>query len=239
MKISCWIMITLILLSSCAKPPIYRAEARGENYIWRSGRQVQYYENDKFAVFFNYEHIIADKIRMYIEIANKDENNLRIDPVGHRLEWRDFADTASGITYISRAIDPEAGLLSIEKNDADETAAANGAAVAAVLFVAAAVAVAAVSNNNGSGSNSDNNSYHYCDNSSDDDESYERARRLKAEKIDFFSNKYLRRTDVFPGERVGGYLEFTFNHLAQYFTAKIQVKDSIIPFEYKVIRIEQ
>jgi hypothetical protein len=73
---------------------------------------------------------------MYLEVVNNSDRVLRVDPVGHTLEWRDSLSASAPITYVSRSADPENEIIAVEKQArVDKANATAGAVFLAVLFV--------------------------------------------------------------------------------------------------------
>lgn len=232
MKISCLLLISLILLSSCSSTLMYNATPSDSNYIYRNGRQISFFEDDSLLIFLNYEESYGENLRFYLEVKNKSNQIVRTDPKLSYIDWMKSDTTLVSRSFVS---DPE-NLINNIKQHSDE--AVSNATVAAIFIGLLAITAVAVAS---AAASDDDDSDERCDSPppvvydfSELSEQKEEAERQIDKRLNDLKNDYFRITDIYPNESHGGYLEAKSYPYYDRITVNVSVGERIIPFKYNL-----
>lgn len=235
MKTISSVLIVLIFLSSCAPSPIYRAETLQDNYIWRHGKQIGFYEDDDKLIFLSFAGIENNNAKFFLEVKNKSGKVIRVNPAESFVFYRtNHLDTSQFYT-MRKALDPENEILAIEQKKKDRDASNLIIGIAALVAITA-VAVAVASNND------DNSSSNSCDHDSappivyvGSDDSGNDVDPLEQRK-NSVSSQYFRISDNYPNETFNGYIEFPFADVFPYIYANIVIGGQAYSFGFRLAK---
>lgn len=201
----------ILLIAGCSPEPVFRMSPERGPTTYYQGTEYTTTEQDSLFVTLAYYRHIGDMFAMDVEVYNKRDTTVRIDPARFgALALGSYADSTFDdfLTY-NWALDPEQQLLEIDKRISRHRASEKTAGAVLLTSVGVGVTAAILAGDPGdeNGNNEgDDTNYTYIDYGSGSDVDYEELELQR--KRETWELDALRITDLQPGEYVHGLVFF-------------------------------
>jgi hypothetical protein len=233
---------TLILLAlstfGCFAPsPVVRLHPRNEQVVWHSGRAIVARETPGYRVAVAFDHLAEGSAAMRLEVVNSGSARFDVDPA--RMQYSTC--TSPTICGLRRpVIDPEERLIALDESASEERASqANDAALGGTLMllnVTASAAALAAGKPKEANRMLDDGARIGAQTSADIERSEHREAVLEAARIDW-SASALRRTTLFPGQSVAGFVYLPVDTRASIVWLGVELAGQDIWFTFDQVQV--
>ena len=201
------------LLASCSPRPVYRMTPQEESTTFNQGTEYVHLQKNDIELTISYYRHLDGRFVMDVEIVNQTDSVLRVDPT--QFSYEAFRDMSGNTPRQSdkpiasrRAIDPERELLhkdlKIAQSEADQKTATLVQAIDQTVYIGASIAADTEQKQEELEEDKERNHYRYQVNQYKHELEQQGLRDQRA----VWELEALRKTDLFPGEYIRGYIFF-------------------------------
>jgi hypothetical protein len=236
--------LTLLLLFSggvvsqlgCATPaPVVRLDPIAENVFWVSGRAGVAKEERDVRVAASFERQVGKTLSVRVEIENRTEHKLEIDP-GEAFSFVSCkGSSATSCAPETFVIDPEEMIAGIDQAASREQAQAtdDARASSALLFLSAATDTASLADPHGGTAPLRTQAAE--SNALDEVGAHDRAQAGIESQREMWSNAALRHSTLLPGAGVAGQVFIPADSGTGNVWLKIRVGNRTFPFHFRQV----
>jgi len=228
-----------IVLSGCVPRSVYKLESLEEKEFYK-GREIVTKVNDSTKVSVEVDNYDAGRVMFYVQIENNSSNKIFIEPADYYVDVvSEDLKTINTLYPRYYAVDPEKEINRInqdmESRKSSHSFLTGANAVLAFISVASDL--------------TDKNDKHKANHVSDDinvwannqtaeNINYDNSISNLDSKKEYWKNQVLRKTDLYPGEQVGGIVVVSTNPEAEYLEFTIPLENNSYNFLFKKIIVE-
>jgi hypothetical protein len=220
----------------CATPaPVVRLDPISNNVFWISGRAAVMQEERGVRVAAAFEREVGTTLGVRVEIQNRTDRNLDVDPAAAFSFISCKGTTESSCAKETFVIDPEEMIAGLnEKASRERAQAANddGALGGLVLLGAVADTASLASPHGGVAPLRTEGAVGVQQGTA---ASHDRALGGIEAQREIWSDEALRHSTVLPGASVGGQVFIPADNGVQYVWLKIRVGDRTFPFHFRML----
>jgi hypothetical protein len=231
--------VLTIVLNGCVQRPVYKLESMEEKEFYM-GREISTKENDSTKISVEVDNYNRGQVMFYVQIENKSNNKIFVEPAEFYVDVIS-QDLNSIDTLYPRyyAADPEKEINKI--NHDMESRKSSHAFLTGANAVLAFINVASDLTNKKDKHKADHVSDDinvWANNQTDENIDYDNTVSNLDSKRDYWKNQALRKTDLYPGEQIGGIVEVSTNPKADYMELSVPAGDSVYNFLFKKVIIK-
>jgi hypothetical protein len=234
--------ILSILLASCSPRPVFRLQPQKKKTTFDQGAEyIQVEEKGVFLTISYYRHL-SDQFVMDVEIANETDSILHVDPTHFSYDALEYmADDTSELPLISsrKAINPEQKLLKKDLQIAQTEANQRTSNLFYVLGQTATIANYATADSQEErehiSEESEEASIHHEINR----QQRERYKSGLRDQREVWEIDALRKTDLYPGEYIRGYIFFENEADARVYLIYYEPRQAFFKLEYQQLRFKE
>jgi hypothetical protein len=204
------------------------------------GREISTKENDSTKISVEVDNYDMGQVMFYVQIENKSGNKIFVEPGDVYVDVIS-KDLKSVNTLYPRyyAADPEKEINKI--NHDMESRKSSHSFLTGANAVLAFISVASDLTNKKDEHKADHvgdDINAWANNQTDENIDYDKSVSDLNSKKDYWKNQALRKTDLYPGEQIGGIVEVTTNPEADYLELSVPAGDSVYSFLFKKITVK-
>lgn len=240
MKASLLIILSAfsIVLIGCVQRPVYRLESLDAKDYYK-GRELAVKETDSTKVSVQVNEYNGGKVLFDVQIENNSGDKVFIEPGDIYVDEvsPDLVPTDT-INQRFNAFDPEKEIDKIS-GDKEERDNAHTFVTGANIVLAFINVVSDLANKNEEhkANRVGDDINNWANNQTDENINYDNSINNLDSRKDFWENQALRKTDLYPGEQVGGYVEVPGNSQADYLELTIPIDNDVYNFFFKKVLV--
>lgn len=235
LKSTVFLLLAALGFTACAPRPVFRLKSLADQSTWYQGTEYIHSHADSIFVTVAYIRHSGGHVIFDVEVANYSDHVVQVDPA--EFSYKAFKSMAQKkLVAAGYAVSPEAKLLQIDKEIAEEKAEQKTMLLFAVIGATAMIAEEATD------SEEDNPRDEMAEagaayslgaatasgiESSQHEISYLQSRRA------YWTTETLRKTDLFPGGVIRGKVYFPTVEKAGVYNIKIPVGRTIYIFRFR------
>ena len=241
MKTSFLIIISVLtlVLTGCVTRPVYKLESLDVKDYYK-GRELATKEADSIMVSVQVDNYNGGKVLFNVQIENNSNYKVFIEPNDIYVD-KVSEDLVSVDTLYQRyyAVDPEKELNKINQ-DMEGRKSAHSFLTGANAVIAFISVAADLSNKNDKhkADHVGDDINNWASNQNDENINYDNSMNNLDSKKDYWENQVLRKTDLYPGEQLGGIVEVQVNPHAEYMELTIPVDNDVYNFFFKKVVVK-
>ena len=234
-------LILITFLTGCASQKYFNLQSLDENKNIRNGLQIVVMEDSTLASTINFEGQYNDHIVFYTYFENNSEDTLLVDPGKFEYEYFNFGTNIKVTEPVSRqkAYDPE-----LQINVMNKALITNEEEKSALTFlnclVGTASVIVSVATDDDDECDDDETAYNIADavvgtvaNQIAIESSYSEAQQAALEEREFWKNEVLRKTNLYPGDKIGGLVHFPLTENGGLLKINLKADNNIHQYIYK------
>lgn len=233
-----FVVLTLVL-TGCVQRPVYKLESLDVKDYYK-GREVVTKESDSTNVSVQVDNYDGGKVMFYVQIENNSNYKVFIEPKDFYVD-EVSADLVPVDTLYQRyyAVDPEKEINKIkhdmEGRDSEHSFLTGANAVLAFISVASDLTN---KNDEHKADHVGDDINNWADNQTDENINYNNSISNLDSKKEYWENQALRKTDLYPGEQIGGVVVVPTNPEAEYLEFTIPLDNTLYNFFFRKIIVE-
>lgn len=229
----------LIVLAGCSSQKLFSIDPAEEGIDYQEGNKIAVFEDSLFASTINFEHQYGDQLVFFTYFENNSDSAVIVDPGEFYYQlYKNSNDIDTNRLLIKRtAFDPE---LQIDAMNTGMRDAENEKAALTFLncLVGTASVVAAVATDDEDDECDESFSVvdaigSTIENQTAIEESYDYEMADLFAQREFWKNEVLRKTTLYPGERIGGLVHFPLHEEAGWLKINLILGPEIHSFKFK------
>jgi hypothetical protein len=229
-------VMTAAMLSGCASPaPVVRLEPISDQLFWASGRAVVQREERGVRVAVAFERELGTTLGVRVEIENRTDRKLDIDPAGAFSFVSCKGTSESSCAKETFVIDPEEMIAGLDDRASRERAQATNdqRASGALVLLSAAADTASLLDSHGGTAPLRTEGAEGMRN--DEAASHDRAMGGIDAQREMWSDEALRHSTLLPGASVGGQVFIPADRGVQYVWLNVRVGNRTFPFHFRMV----